>query len=134
MRSPKQPAKLTMLLLLALLLFCYGVGNVHCSTIHENRVDLQALLDFQQGIASDPQGALSNWNTTTHFCHWNGVNCTTTPPFRVTQLKLSGWNLAGQITSSLGNLTFLAYLDLSGNNFVGPLPVIGHLQQLRHFL
>ncbi|XBH79030.1 hypothetical protein VPH35_105107 [Triticum aestivum] len=121
MRSPKQPAKLAMLLLLVLLLFCSGVGNVHCSTIHENRVDLQALLDFQQGIASDPRGALSNWNTTTHFCHWNA------------QLKLSGWNLAGLITSSLGNLTFLSHLDLSGNNFVGPLPVIGHLQQLDTF-
>ncbi|KAI4980542.1 hypothetical protein ZWY2020_021027 [Hordeum vulgare] len=61
-----------MLLLLALLLLSNGVGNVDCSTIHENSADLHALLDFKQGITNDPQGALNNWNTTTtHFCHWN---------------------------------------------------------------
>ncbi|XP_044403541.1 receptor kinase-like protein Xa21 [Triticum aestivum] len=130
MRSPKQPAKLVMLLLLALLLLCNGVGNVHCTRIHENSVDLHALLDFKQGI-NNPQEALSNWSTTTHFCRWNGVICTTTRPFRVLSLILTELDLAGQISSSLGNLTFLETLDLSYNNFVGPLPVLGHLQQLQ---
>ncbi|XP_044420011.1 receptor kinase-like protein Xa21 isoform X1 [Triticum aestivum] len=130
MRSPKQPAKLAMLLLLALLLLCNGVGNVHCARIHESSVDLHALLDFKQGI-NNPQEALSSWNITTHFCHWHGVNCTTAPPFRVSSLKLTDLDLAGQISSSLGNLTFLGTLDLSYNTFVGPLPVLGHLQQLQ---
>ncbi|KAM3242246.1 hypothetical protein ACQJBY_054742 [Aegilops geniculata] len=129
MRSPKQPAKLAMLLLLALLLLCNGVGNVHCARIHENSVDLHALLDFKQGI-NNPQEALSSWNITTHFCHWHGVNCTTAPPFRVSSLKLTDLDLAGQISSSLGNLTFLETLDLSYNNFVGPLPILGHLRRL----
>ncbi|KAM3280428.1 hypothetical protein ACQJBY_047302 [Aegilops geniculata] len=130
MHSKEQPAKLAMLLLLALLLLCNGVVNVHCSTIYKSSVDLPVLLDFKKGIASHPQGALSSWNTTTHFCRWNGVNCTTTPPFRVQQLVLPGLDLSGQITSSLGNLTFLEVLDLSANNFVGPLPILGHLQRL----
>jgi hypothetical protein len=56
MRSPKQPAELAMLLLLSLLLLCNGVGKVHGKTIHENSVDLHALLDFKQGITGDPQG------------------------------------------------------------------------------
>ncbi|KAK1618139.1 hypothetical protein QYE76_023656 [Lolium multiflorum] len=119
-----------MLLLLALLLLCDGVGNVHGKTIHENSVDLHALLDFKKGITNDPP-ALSNWNTTIHFCRWNGVHCTTTRPFRVLYLILSGQNLEGQISSSLGNLTFLSYLDLSGNSFVGPLPSLGNLKQLQ---
>ena len=121
MRSPKQPAKLAMLLLLAFLLFCNGVGDVHGKTIHENSVDLHALLDFKQGITNDPQ-ALNNWNTTTHFCRWNGVNCTTTPPFRLSTLMLAGQNLQGQITPSLGNLTFLKTLDLSNNSFFCSIP------------
>ena len=100
--------------------------------IHENSVDLHSLLEFKKGIVSDPQGALSNWNDTTHLCRWNGVDCTsTTPPFRVSSLILASQNLAGQISSSLGNLTFLAWLDLSGNYFVGPLHVLGHLQRLQ---
>ncbi|CAM0945264.1 unnamed protein product [Alopecurus aequalis] len=130
MRSSKQPAKLAMLLLLAVLLLCNGVGDVHGKTIHENSVDLHALLDFKQGI-TDPQRTLSNWNTTTHFCRWTGVNCTTTPPFRVSSLNLTSQNLQGQISPSLGNLTFLEYLDLSVNNFGGSIPLLNNLQHLR---
>jgi len=57
----EQPAKLAvpMLILLQLLLLCYGVGNVHCSTAQENSRDLQALLDFKQGV-SDPIWSLDS--------------------------------------------------------------------------
>ncbi|XP_037453721.1 LRR receptor-like serine/threonine-protein kinase EFR [Triticum dicoccoides] len=128
MSSPKQPPKLAMLLLLALLLLCNGVGNAHCSRIHENSADLHALLDFHRGITDDPKGALSNWNTTTHFCRWNGVTCTTTRPFRVSWLNLTCQNLQGHITPSLGNLTFLNLLELSYNRFIGTFPVLNNLQ------
>jgi len=37
---PKQPAKLGMHIVLPLLLLCYGVGNVHCSKVHESTIDL----------------------------------------------------------------------------------------------
>ncbi|KAF7046781.1 hypothetical protein CFC21_055784 [Triticum aestivum] len=121
-----------MLLLLALLLLCNnGIGDVEGSTIHDSSiVDLHALLDFKLGITDDPRGALSNWSNNTHFCRWNGVNCTTTPPFRVRVLNLSGLNITGKIRSSLGNMTFLAWLDLSSNNFVGPILTLDRLQQL----
>ncbi|XP_066332040.1 receptor kinase-like protein Xa21 isoform X2 [Miscanthus floridulus] len=129
----KQQARLAIpvLTLLLLLLLCYGVGNVHCSTIRQNRIDLQALLDFKQGV-SDPSGALSNWSSSSHFCRWNGVTCTRTRPYRLRWLNLTGQSLSGQISSSLSNLTFLNFLDLSNNNFVGPLPpLLGRLRQLQ---
>uniref|UniRef100_A0ACD5V7P6 Uncharacterized protein n=1 Tax=Avena sativa TaxID=4498 RepID=A0ACD5V7P6_AVESA len=133
MRSPKQPAKLAMLLLLlALLLLCNGVGCVNDTTIHENSVDRKALLDFKKGITDDPQRALSNWTTTAHFCRWNGVICTTTPQYRVSVLNLTAQNLRGQISPSLGNLAFLNLLDLSYNSFVGTFPVLNPLQQLQY--
>jgi hypothetical protein len=42
-------------------------------------------------------------------------------------------SLTGEISSSLGNLTFLNTLDLSNNNFRGPVPPIRNMQQLQTF-
>ena len=68
-----------------------------------------------------------------HFCRWDGITCTwTRRQWRVLSLTLTGKSLSGQISSSLGNLTFLNYLDLSQNNFFGPLPLLGGLQQLQY--
>ncbi|RCV07228.1 hypothetical protein SETIT_1G227300v2 [Setaria italica] len=125
----KHLAKFAMLIQLALLLLCYGVGNVHC--VHENSKDLQSLLDFKQGVTTDPNRALSSWNTSVHYCRWSGVMCTPTRPWRVSALNLTGKSLAGEITSSLINLTLLSQLDLSSNSFYGQLPPLGGLQLLQ---
>lgn len=121
-------------LLLPLLLLCYGVGNIHCSPVHRSSIDLHSLLDFKQGITSDPNEALKSWNTSNHYCKWTGVTCTQTRPWRVSGLNLTDLSLGGQISSSLGNLTFLNYLDLSYNNFFGPLPLLNRLQQLKNLI
>ena len=60
------------------------------------------------------------------MCTW------TRRQWRVLSLTLTGKGLSGQISSSLGNLTFLNYLDLSDNNFFGPLPLLSGLQQLQY--
>jgi len=90
------------------------------------------LVDFKNGITNDPNGALNNWTSNTHFCRWNGVNCTLTRPYRVTQLILPGHNLAGQISSSLGNLTHLTALVLTNNSFNGPIPFLSKLKNLKY--
>ncbi|KAJ1255960.1 hypothetical protein BS78_K128000 [Paspalum vaginatum] len=119
MRHSNPSAELAMFMVSPLLLLRYGVGNVHCSTDHENSEDFHSLLDFKKDITDDPNGALSNWTSKTHFCPWNGVTCTLRPPSCVKELILPGQNLAGQISPSLGNLTCLNLLDLSTNNFHG---------------
>uniref|UniRef100_A0A0E0E8Y0 Receptor kinase-like protein Xa21 n=1 Tax=Oryza meridionalis TaxID=40149 RepID=A0A0E0E8Y0_9ORYZ len=127
----KQPVKLVMFIQLGLfLLLLCGVGNVHCSTVHENRIDLQSLLDFKKGITEDPNKALLSWNISTHFCRWNGVTCTTSRPLRVSELNLTTQSLAGEITSSLANLTSLRKLDLSYNRLFGQFRLLNPLQQL----
>ncbi|GJM85527.1 hypothetical protein PR202_ga01985 [Eleusine coracana subsp. coracana] len=120
-----------MLIVLPLLLLCCGVGTVHSTTVHENSKDFLSLLEFKRGI-SDPKGALGNWINSTHICRWNGVKCTTTPPLRVMNVTLTGQSLAGTISPSLGNLTFLNHLDLSSNALVGTIPPLGHLKQLKN--
>jgi hypothetical protein len=114
----RQPSKLAMLIALPLLLLCYQARNIHCSIVHDNNEDFHALLKFREGI-TDTKGALNNWNPDTHFCRWYGVNCSSFQPYRVVDLNLTGQNLAGYISSSLGNLTFLDTLDLSNNSFHG---------------
>lgn len=129
----EQPAKLAVFVQLVLLLLCYGVGNnvvVHCSTVRENNTDLQSLIDFKNGITEDPGGVLLSWNTSTHFCRWNGVICTATRPWRVSGLNLTDRSLAGKITSSLANLTSLSIPYLSSNRFFGQVPLLNQLKKL----
>lgn len=111
------------------MLLCYQVRNIHCSSIDNNNEDFQALLKFREGI-TDTKGALNNWNHDTHFCQWYGVNCISALPYRVVDLNLTGQNLAGYISASLGNLTFLDTLDLSNNSFHGTIPPLHKLQHL----
>uniref|UniRef100_A0A804NTC3 Receptor kinase-like protein Xa21 n=1 Tax=Zea mays TaxID=4577 RepID=A0A804NTC3_MAIZE len=134
MRNSKPPSKLAMLMALLSLsfLFCYGVEKVHCSTVHENNQDFHSLLDFKKGITNDPNGAMSNWTNNTHFCRWNGVKCTLTPPYRVMELNLTGNDLAGRISTSVGNLTYLSLLALPNNRFSGPIPPLNKLQNLSY--
>ncbi|KAF2939641.1 hypothetical protein DAI22_03g210900 [Oryza sativa Japonica Group] len=127
----KQLGGLAMFIPLALLLLCYGVPNVNCSTVDESRLDLQSLLDIKQKITSDPNGMLSSWNKSIHYCRWVGVICTSKRPRRVSSLTMTGQSLTGQISSSLQNLTLLNLLDLSYNSFSGPLPPVNNLQQLQ---
>ncbi|KAF0925389.1 hypothetical protein E2562_016641 [Oryza meyeriana var. granulata] len=60
---------------------------------------------------------------------WDGIMCTNG---RVTSLRLSSVGLQGTLSSSIGQLSQLVYLDLSFNiNLGGPLPAeIGNLVQL----
>ncbi|GJN07263.1 hypothetical protein PR202_ga25082 [Eleusine coracana subsp. coracana] len=106
-----------------------------CSMLHTgssasgNETDRLSLLDFKKAITLDPQQALASWNDSTHFCSWEGVLCTANNPRRVTSIRLERRGLAGQISPSLANLTFLRNLSLATNQFTGEIPAsLGHLQ------
>ncbi|KAM0847270.1 hypothetical protein ACQ4PT_055122 [Festuca glaucescens] len=109
--------KLSVFIVLALLLFSYGAGSSVCAVLLGNDTDMLSLLDFKRAITDDPNGALGSWNTSTHFCNWQGVKCSLTQPDRVEALDLPVQGLVGQISPSLGNMSYLASLNLSGREY-----------------
>ncbi|CAK9155534.1 unnamed protein product, partial [Ilex paraguariensis] len=98
--------------------------------------DESAFLAFKAHITSDPYNILAtNWSTTTTtsttICDWIGVSCGVRHR-RVTALNLSDMGLRGTLAPHLGNLSFLASLDISFNNFHGFLPQkLAHLGRLK---
>ncbi|KAI3705072.1 hypothetical protein L1987_75304 [Smallanthus sonchifolius] len=93
-----------------------------------NETDHLALLSFKSMITHDPYGALTSWNSSLHFCDWNGVLCEKN---RVTRLRLYSQGLAGYLSPHVGNLSFLRYLVIFNNSFQGTIPPeLGRLSRL----
>ncbi|KAJ6429809.1 hypothetical protein OIU84_021252 [Salix udensis] len=79
-----------------------------------------ALLSFKQSINEDPEGSLSNWNSSDdNPCSWNGVTC---KDFKVMSLSVPMMKLYGFLPSALGSLSDLRHLNLRNNRFFGSLP------------
>lgn len=124
----KWPVKPTMLALLAWLLLALGGSKISCAA--DNSTDVLALQDFKNEISVDPTGVLDSWNSTISHCMWKGVRCSPAHAGRVVALELPGLQLAGQISPSVGNLTFLKMLNLSANSLSGQLPPFNYLHKL----
>ncbi|XP_028075071.1 receptor-like protein EIX1 [Camellia sinensis] len=114
----------------------------------------EALFAFKQGL-QDPSNRLSSW-TGNGCCQWSGVQCNKTSghvikldlrnPFPSSSSAIAAMDqgdyytaygrscLGGDINSSLLDLKYLQYLDLSSNDFKGtPIPeFIGMLKNLRY--
>ncbi|KAG0449374.1 hypothetical protein HPP92_027414 [Vanilla planifolia] len=78
-----------------------------------------ALLSVKGFIKEDPEGALSNWNSSEEDpCLWNGVACR---EGRVVSVSLPKAELSGTISPSLGSLPYLRHINLRNNRFSGNL-------------
>lgn len=88
-----------------------------------SEIDRQALLCFKSGISSDPLGILNSWSgASLNFCAWKGVTCGTKFPPRAISLDLTSAHLSGQISTCVGNLTFLSGINLADNHLSGTIP------------
>ncbi|CAM8904495.1 unnamed protein product [Rhodiola kirilowii] len=84
-------------------------------------------------IPSD-ESSLNSWNSSLHFCQWQGVTCGKRHK-RVTAIDLTEQKLNGAFSASIGNLTFLRELYLTNNSLHGEIPKeIGQLRRLQYLL
>ncbi|CAL9247286.1 unnamed protein product [Arabidopsis halleri] len=97
-----------------------------------DETDKQALLEFKSQVSQDKRVVLSSWNLSFPLCNWKGVTCGRKNK-RVTHLELGRLQLAGVISPSIGNLSFLVSLDLYENFFSGTIPQeVGKLFRLEY--
>uniref|UniRef100_A0A0D9ZHQ2 Receptor kinase-like protein Xa21 n=1 Tax=Oryza glumipatula TaxID=40148 RepID=A0A0D9ZHQ2_9ORYZ len=122
-KSPPAASHPASFLLCSLLIFlsCNTITPSSAQPSNRSETDLQALLCFKQSI-TDPTGAFISWNTSVHFCRWNGVRCGTTSPAQVVSINLSSMELTGVLPDCIGNLTSLQSLLLARNNLEGTIP------------
>ncbi|KAJ9566110.1 hypothetical protein OSB04_002076 [Centaurea solstitialis] len=99
-----------------------------------NNTDHLALLAIKSSITHDPQRVLDTWNTSLHFCQWQGVTCGRRHP-RVTMLDFGSTGLVGSLSPHIGNLSFLRDIRLANNSFNGVVPPqLGNLFRLRNLI
>ncbi|XP_043697825.1 inactive receptor-like serine/threonine-protein kinase At2g40270 [Telopea speciosissima] len=112
-----------------LLLMCLFNHNWElCLSLNEEGL---ALLRFREGVATDPFGALSNWNDDDGLndpCSWFGVECS---DGKVVVLNLKDLCLGGTLAPELGNLIHIKSIILRNNLFYGVIPKeFGELKEL----
>ncbi|XP_059275505.1 probable LRR receptor-like serine/threonine-protein kinase At3g47570 [Lycium ferocissimum] len=111
-----------------LLIYCIDISaSTNVST------DESALLAFKAQITNDPNETLSkNWTQGTGVCSWIGISCSTRHQ-RVVALNLKSLRLRGSIPKEIGNLSFLSFLQIGNNTFIGEIPdEIGRLKRLKY--
>jgi len=87
------------------------------------------LYNWKTSSLNDPQGKLSSWISGTDPCPWQHILCDSN--LRITRIDLGNSDLSGTLTSSLGDLSMLLYLELYSNNLSGPIPSeLGNLANL----
>ncbi|XP_037409867.1 probably inactive leucine-rich repeat receptor-like protein kinase At5g48380 isoform X2 [Triticum dicoccoides] len=87
--------------------------------------DIWCLMSIQGSLA-DPGGVLRSWNfeneTNGYICRFTGVECWHLEENKILSLRLGNLGLQGQFPVALQNCSSLTGLDLSNNNFSGPIP------------
>ncbi|XP_010527631.1 PREDICTED: putative receptor-like protein kinase At3g47110 [Tarenaya hassleriana] len=94
--------------------------------------DKEALLEFKSQVLEESRVALDSWNDSLPLFQWIGVQLGRKHG-RIVGLDLRGLKLSGPVSPSIGNLSFLRWLNLADNSFHGLIPSnLGSLSRLRH--
>ncbi|KAF7032037.1 hypothetical protein CFC21_043265 [Triticum aestivum] len=109
--------------------FLLSVLLLSCSSLcFGSEADIQCLKSVQQSVI-DPNGVLkSSWYfenpypNYAYICRFTGVECWYPGENRVLSLRLGNLGLEGPFPQGLQNCSSVTGLDLSNNNFSGPIP------------
>ena len=107
------------------------VNAFDCSTVTDvPQIDCEALVDFYDSTNGADWFIKSNWLQSTTVSNWFGI---TVENGRVTELRLPGNQLNGNIPSTLSNLSDLEFVFLTGNQLTGDIPAaLGNLSELTY--
>lgn len=124
MTLENMPSSFNNLPVILLCFFCsLLIGSFSTSsnaTIHSNETDRLALHTLKS-MFHDPSGVTYSWNDSVGLCLWTGVSCGHRNQ-RVTALDLRNLSIGGNLSPSIGNLSFLRSLHLEDNSFFGMIP------------
>ncbi|KAJ4908075.1 LRR receptor-like serine/threonine-protein kinase EFR [Raphanus sativus] len=124
--------KLSLSLAVNALILLKALVMISAQARFSNETDMKALLEFKSQAAENRREVLASWNNSSPLCSWIGVRCGRRRE-RVSSLDLGGFKLAGVISPSIGNLSFLRSLNLGDNSFVGTIPQeVGMLFRLQY--
>ncbi|XP_043692149.1 leucine-rich repeat receptor-like tyrosine-protein kinase PXC3 [Telopea speciosissima] len=104
----------------------YLVGFLHRTHLASAQKD-----DRSTMLALKKELEVPSWGANdSDYCSWKGVQCSSSNLSMVEKLDLSHHELRGNVTLA-SELKALKWLDLSFNNFLGPIPpAFGNLSQL----
>ncbi len=133
-RTAKYVTLLSVVLALALTAALAACGSDEPSGVTASsgsaETDREALVAFYNATDGENWYGSDNWLSEAPLGEWEGV--TTNGDGRVTDLKLIGHGLSGEIPAELGSLSNLIWLDLDVNDLSGEIPAeLGNLSNLR---
>lgn len=118
-------------MMLSRLVLAVLITNCLCSLLLSsligatNEANVNCLRTIYKQV-KDPNGYLTNWvfgnQTAGYICKFNGVACWHDDENRVLSIKLGGYGLEGEFPLGIKQCSDMTTLDLSRNNFSGPLP------------
>ncbi|KAH7288245.1 hypothetical protein KP509_31G018900 [Ceratopteris richardii] len=121
------------IILFVLLLWGVGLYGTRARALSR---ETMALLSIK-ALIIDEGGHLDSWTTagadlsSAAPCSWKGVACNDSQA--VVSLDISGFNLSGSLSPSVGLLSSLVNLSVACNNLSGPLPIeVTQLEDLRY--
>ncbi|KQK06249.1 probably inactive leucine-rich repeat receptor-like protein kinase At5g48380 [Brachypodium distachyon] len=98
------------------------------SSCFSSDLDVQCLRSVLRSVIDPNRILISSWNfdnssTIGYICRFTGVECWHPDENRVLSLRLGNLGLQGSFPQGLQNCSSMTGLDLSSNNFTGPIPL-----------